>query len=115
MDDEWEEDRLSGRLAEPFLLTEPLPAPTDAPADELTRGTLMLAEEGCGIYIRLILNGPRAGEVWVHEFDGILRAVSVQHLSGHACQDGGPERRVVAGVSRALRRHVVAVGLLLET
>ncbi|WP_328876051.1 SMI1/KNR4 family protein [Streptomyces sp. NBC_00287] len=64
VDDEWEEDRLSGRLAEPFVLTEPLPSPIDAPGDELTRGTLMLAEEGCGIYIRLILNGPRAGEVW---------------------------------------------------
>ncbi|QHC22608.1 SMI1/KNR4 family protein [Streptomyces sp. GS7] len=63
-DDEWEDDRLPGRLAEPFRLTEPLPGRIGAPADGLTGGTLMLAEEGCGIYIRLILNGPRAGEVW---------------------------------------------------
>ncbi|MGW7245289.1 hypothetical protein [Streptomyces decoyicus] len=24
----------------------------------------MLAEEGCGIFLRLILTGPRAGQVW---------------------------------------------------
>ncbi|MFF4696386.1 SMI1/KNR4 family protein [Streptomyces chattanoogensis] len=64
VDGEWEEDRLPGRLVEPFPLTEPLPGRISALIDELTRGTLMLAEEGCGIYIRLILNGPRAGEVW---------------------------------------------------
>ncbi|MEU9111069.1 SMI1/KNR4 family protein [Streptomyces sp. NPDC048483] len=64
VDDEWAEDRLPGRLAEPFPLTEPLPGRIGAPADELTRGTLMLAEEGCGMFIRLILNGQRAGEVW---------------------------------------------------
>ncbi|MEV0375246.1 SMI1/KNR4 family protein [Streptomyces sp. NPDC050636] len=64
VDDEWEEDRLPGRLAESFPLTESLPGGTGAPADELTRGTLMLADEGCGIYIRLVLNGPHAGEVW---------------------------------------------------
>ncbi|MEV0976530.1 hypothetical protein [Streptomyces sp. NPDC049915] len=62
-DDEWEEDRLPGRLAEPFPLTEPLPGPIGAPID-LTRGTLMVAEEGCGTYSRLILNGPHAGEIW---------------------------------------------------
>ncbi|MEU7635340.1 SMI1/KNR4 family protein [Streptomyces sp. NPDC039016] len=64
VDDEWEEDRLPGRLAEPFPLTQPLPGRLGAPADELTRGTLMLAEEGCGMYVRLVLSGPRAGEVW---------------------------------------------------
>lgn len=64
VDDEWAEDRLPGRLTEPFPLTEPRPGRIGAPADELTRGTLMLAEEGCGSYLRLILNGPRAGEVW---------------------------------------------------
>ncbi|MBZ4318937.1 SMI1/KNR4 family protein [Streptomyces huiliensis] len=68
VDDEWEADRLPGRLAQPFLLTEPLPgrigAPTGELTGELTGGTLMLAEEGCGIYSRLILNGPRRGEVW---------------------------------------------------
>ncbi|POX56206.1 SMI1/KNR4 family protein [Streptomyces sp. Ru71] len=62
-DDEWKEDRLPGRLAEPFPLAEPLPGPIGAPAD-LTRGTLMLAEHGCGIYTRLILNGAHAGEIW---------------------------------------------------
>ncbi|MFD4555874.1 SMI1/KNR4 family protein [Streptomyces sp. NPDC058469] len=64
VDDEWEEDRLPGRLAEPFPLAEPLPGRIGASAGELTRGTLMLAEEGCGSYVRLILNGPRKGEVW---------------------------------------------------
>ncbi len=64
VDDEWEEDRLPGRLAAPFPLTEPLPGRTGTPAGELTSGTLMLAEEGCGIFLRLILTGPHAGEVW---------------------------------------------------
>ncbi|MCZ1010967.1 SMI1/KNR4 family protein [Streptomyces lydicus] len=64
VDDEWEEDRLPGRLAAPFPLTEPLPGPIGASAGDLTRGTLMLAEEGCGMFIRLILTGPRAGEIW---------------------------------------------------
>ncbi|MDL2075794.1 SMI1/KNR4 family protein [Streptomyces sp. GXMU-J15] len=66
--DEWEEDRLPGSLAEPFPLTEPLPGPIGAPAD-LTRGTLMLAEQGCGIYTRLILNGPHTGEIWQIDTD----------------------------------------------
>ncbi|MCY0925310.1 SMI1/KNR4 family protein [Streptomyces sp. H27-H1] len=64
VDDEWERDRLTGRLAESFPLDEGLPGRIGAPADAVTQGTLMLAEEGCGIYVRLILNGPRAGEVW---------------------------------------------------
>ncbi|MGW1375756.1 SMI1/KNR4 family protein [Streptomyces sp. NPDC002446] len=64
VDGEWEEDRLPGRLAGPFPLSDPLPGRTRALTDESTRGTLMLAEEGCGSYIRLILNGPRAGEIW---------------------------------------------------
>ncbi|WP_369224156.1 SMI1/KNR4 family protein [Streptomyces sp. R39] len=64
MDDEWEEDRLPGRLAEPFPLTEPLPGRIGEPTDALTRGTLMLAEVGCGSFVRLVLNGPHVGEVW---------------------------------------------------
>ncbi|WP_093780407.1 SMI1/KNR4 family protein [Streptomyces sp. yr375] len=64
VDGEWQEDRLSGRLAEPFPLTEPLPGRIGPSACEVTRGTLMLAEDGCGIFVRLILNGPRKGEVW---------------------------------------------------
>ncbi|WP_316784795.1 SMI1/KNR4 family protein [Streptomyces sasae] len=64
MDDEWEHDRLPGRLAAPFPLAEPLPGRINTPADALTRGTLMVADQGCGMYVRLILNGPRAGEVW---------------------------------------------------
>ncbi|WP_274910607.1 SMI1/KNR4 family protein [Streptomyces sp. WZ-12] len=64
VDDEWEEDRLPGRLAAPFCLTEPLPGRITTPVGELTQGTLMLTEEGCGTYIRLILNGPRTGEIW---------------------------------------------------
>ncbi|MGW1468708.1 SMI1/KNR4 family protein [Streptomyces sp. NPDC002308] len=64
VDGEWEEDRLPDRLAGPFPLSGPLPGPVGAPADALTRGTLMLAELGCGVYHRLVLNGPRAGEVW---------------------------------------------------
>ncbi|MET9952514.1 SMI1/KNR4 family protein [Streptomyces sp. NPDC006339] len=64
VDDEWREDRLPGRLAAPFPLTEPRPGRLGAPTGELTAGTLMLAEEGCGIFMRLVLNGPRAGEIW---------------------------------------------------
>ncbi|MER6095008.1 SMI1/KNR4 family protein [Streptomyces sp. NPDC001728] len=65
VDGEWEEDRLPGRLAAPFALTEPLPGAIGVhAAEELVPGTLMLAEEGCGLYIRLVLTGPRAGEIW---------------------------------------------------
>ncbi|MFI1177631.1 hypothetical protein [Streptomyces melanogenes] len=64
VDDEWRDDRLPGRLAQPFALTQPLPGRIGAPTDALTGGTLMLAEQGCGMFIRLVLNGPRAGEVW---------------------------------------------------
>ncbi|MGV4987835.1 SMI1/KNR4 family protein [Streptomyces sp. NRAIS4] len=66
VDGEWREDRLPGRLAKPFPLTEPLPGRigAGAPAEVLTRGTLMLSEQGCGIFTRLVLNGPRAGQVW---------------------------------------------------
>ncbi|MEW2120521.1 SMI1/KNR4 family protein [Streptomyces sp. NPDC005474] len=64
VDDEWEADRLPGRLARPFPLAAPLPGRIDVPAGALTPGTLMLAEEGCGIFVRLVLNGPRVGEVW---------------------------------------------------
>ncbi|KMS82819.1 hypothetical protein ACZ91_56680 [Streptomyces regensis] len=64
VDAEWWEDRLPGRLAEPFPLTAPLPGRIDAAADGLTRGTLVLADQGCGIFTRLVLNGPRAGQVW---------------------------------------------------
>ncbi|MEU4205864.1 SMI1/KNR4 family protein [Streptomyces sp. NPDC026294] len=63
-DDEWAEDRLPGRLAEPFPLAAPLPGRIGARAGALTGGTLMLAEQGCGIFVRLVLNGPYAGEVW---------------------------------------------------
>ncbi len=64
VDDAWAEDRLPGRLAAPFPLAEPLPGRLGAPVDALTRGTLMLAEQGCGGFDRLVLNGPYAGEVW---------------------------------------------------
>ncbi|MCF4136325.1 hypothetical protein L1856_04740 [Streptomyces sp. Tue 6430] len=64
MDDEWEEDRLPGRLAGAFPLTGPRPGRIGPAADALTRGTLMLAEQGCGIGVRLVLNGPSAGQVW---------------------------------------------------
>ncbi|WP_285549757.1 SMI1/KNR4 family protein [Streptomyces lavendulae] len=64
VDDEWREDRLPGRLAGPFPLTAPLPGPVRGPQAALTRGTLTLAERGCGVFLRLVLNGPRRGEVW---------------------------------------------------
>ncbi|MER6211811.1 SMI1/KNR4 family protein [Streptomyces sp. NPDC001642] len=63
-DDEWEQDRQPGRLAGAFPLTGPLPGRIGSPARELTLGTLMLADEGCGIHVRLVLNGPRRGEIW---------------------------------------------------
>ncbi|WP_330302071.1 MULTISPECIES: SMI1/KNR4 family protein [unclassified Streptomyces] len=64
VDDEWEQDRRLGRLARPFPLTEPLPGRINPLTDALPQGTLMLAEQGCGIFIRLILNDPRTGEIW---------------------------------------------------
>ncbi|MFF9060227.1 SMI1/KNR4 family protein [Streptomyces sp. NPDC014882] len=64
VDDEWEEDRQPGRLAGAFPLTGPRPVRIGPAADALTRGTLMLAEQGCGIGVRLVLNGPSAGQVW---------------------------------------------------
>ena len=72
VDGEWQKDRLPGRLAEPFPLAEP--GRIGAPADALTRGTLMLAEQGCGMFIRLVLNGLRAGEVWQidPDWDGFI-------------------------------------------
>lgn len=69
VDDEWARDRLPGRLASPFPLTEPAPGRLAATADTLKRGTLALAEEGCGMYIRLVLNGPHAGEIWLLDPD----------------------------------------------
>lgn len=63
VDGEWEDDRRPGRLAGPFPLSEPRPLPL-GPPDACTQGTLTLAEQGCGMYSRLVLNGPRAGEVW---------------------------------------------------
>ncbi|MFD4872860.1 SMI1/KNR4 family protein [Streptomyces sp. NPDC058420] len=64
VDDEWERDRLPGRLAGAFPLTGPLSGRIGSSVRELTPGTLMLADEGCGIHVRLILNGPRRGEIW---------------------------------------------------
>ncbi|MFJ3641913.1 SMI1/KNR4 family protein [Streptomyces sp. NPDC090108] len=69
VDGEWEADRLPGRLATPFPLTGPLPGRLGAGTGELTPGTLTLAEYGCGTFVRLILNGPFAGEVWMLDPD----------------------------------------------
>lgn len=64
VDGEWEEDRLPGRLAAPFPLAGPRPGRLAGRPEALTPGTLMLAERGCGVFARLVLNGPHAGEVW---------------------------------------------------
>ncbi|MFJ5712901.1 SMI1/KNR4 family protein [Streptomyces sp. NPDC093105] len=64
VDEEWRDDRRPGRLAEPFSLTGPRPGPIGAPTEGLTRGTLMLAEDGCAMFFRLVLNGPHAGQIW---------------------------------------------------
>ncbi|MFE5724383.1 SMI1/KNR4 family protein [Streptomyces erythrochromogenes] len=67
VDDEWRDDRRPGRLAAPCPIRTPRPYDENRRYDEaegLTLGTLMLAEEGCGIYLRLILGGPLAGQVW---------------------------------------------------
>ncbi|MFF8646878.1 SMI1/KNR4 family protein [Streptomyces griseoluteus] len=69
VDDEWARDRLPGRLASPFPLTEPAPGRLGAAAGTLTRGTLALADAGCGMYARLVLNGPHAGEIWLLDPD----------------------------------------------
>ncbi|MFD6025366.1 SMI1/KNR4 family protein [Streptomyces griseoluteus] len=69
VDDEWARDRLPGRLASPFPLTGPAPGRLGATADTLTRGTLALADEGCGMHVRLVLNGPHAGEMWLLDPD----------------------------------------------
>lgn len=64
VDDEWAEDRLPGRLAGPFPLAAPAPGRIEVPTARLTPGTLMLAELGCGMFVRLVLNGPYSGQVW---------------------------------------------------
>ncbi|MFE2151704.1 SMI1/KNR4 family protein [Streptomyces lavendulae] len=64
VDGEWEDDRRPGRAAAPFPLTAPRPGPLGRGDGELAAGTLTLAEEGCGLYLRLVLNGPYAGQVW---------------------------------------------------
>ncbi|WP_328944949.1 SMI1/KNR4 family protein [Streptomyces sp. NBC_00250] len=64
VDGEWEEDRRPGRLATRFPLTDPLPGVIGGREEELTPGTLTLGEEGCGMYVRLVVTGPRAGEIW---------------------------------------------------
>ena len=54
-------------LAAPCPIRKPRPCDENRRYDEdegLTLGTLMLAEQGCGMYSRLILNGPPAGQVW---------------------------------------------------
>ncbi|MFF8600229.1 SMI1/KNR4 family protein [Streptomyces sp. NPDC015238] len=70
VDEEWREDRRPGRLATPFALDAPAPGRIGtARAEELVPGTLTLAEEGCGVYVRLVLNGPRTGEIWLLDPD----------------------------------------------
>ncbi|MER6313296.1 SMI1/KNR4 family protein [Streptomyces sp. NPDC001581] len=67
VDGEWEDDRRPGRLAAPCPIREPRPFDVNRRFDEregLTLGTLVLTEQGCGMYTRLILNGPLAGQVW---------------------------------------------------
>ncbi|WP_330298741.1 SMI1/KNR4 family protein [Streptomyces sp. NBC_00503] len=64
---EWEDDRRPGRMAAPCPLLEPRPfdeGRTFDPDEGLTLGTLVLADHGCGMYSRLVLNGPLAGQVW---------------------------------------------------
>ncbi|MET9321679.1 SMI1/KNR4 family protein [Streptomyces sp. NPDC003038] len=66
-EDEWQEDRRPGRLAAPCPIAEPRPFDAARRFDEgegLTLGTLVLADRGCGMYSRLILTGPLAGQVW---------------------------------------------------
>ncbi|MFD4242507.1 SMI1/KNR4 family protein [Streptomyces sp. NPDC058525] len=67
VDGEWEDDRRPGRLAAPCPIREPRPFDRNRRFDEsegLTLGTLVLAEQGCGVYSRLIVGGPLAGQVW---------------------------------------------------
>ncbi|MFJ1862999.1 SMI1/KNR4 family protein [Streptomyces sp. NPDC088097] len=64
VDGEWADDRRPGRLAAPFAPAGPLPGVPRGPVEELTGGSLTLAEEGCGMFLRLVLNGPYAGQVW---------------------------------------------------
>lgn len=64
---EWEDDRRPGRLATPCPITGPRPFDAGRRFDEregMTLGTLVLADHGCGTYSRLVVTGPRAGEVW---------------------------------------------------
>ncbi|MEV7519943.1 SMI1/KNR4 family protein [Streptomyces sp. NPDC091371] len=67
VDDEWEQDRQPGRLAAPCPMDKPRPFDANRRFDEregVTRGTLVLADHGCGTYSRLVVTGPRAGQVW---------------------------------------------------
>ncbi|GAA1245937.1 hypothetical protein GCM10009665_40990 [Kitasatospora nipponensis] len=60
-----EEGRTPGFLATPFPYVQGHPGPGRAGhADYSVRGTLVLAEAGCGEFHRLVVTGRSAGQVW---------------------------------------------------
>lgn len=73
-------------LARPFVLTQPW-SPTDGasplpPGTSPYDGCVFLADQGCAYFDVLVVNGPRAGEVWTDDTaaDGPLRKVSDDFL-----------------------------------
>ncbi|MCX4750008.1 SMI1/KNR4 family protein [Kitasatospora sp. NBC_01287] len=60
-----EEGRRPGFLATPFPYAQEYPGPArGGRADYSVRGTLVIAEAGCGEFHRLVVTGRSAGQVW---------------------------------------------------
>ncbi|QIK04926.1 SMI1/KNR4 family protein [Streptomyces sp. ID38640] len=69
VDDLREQDRRPGFLAAPFpLCGEWRGSPAERFDEEAERarvaGSLVIAESGCGEFVRLVVTGPSAGQVW---------------------------------------------------
>ncbi|MEU0673649.1 SMI1/KNR4 family protein [Streptomyces sp. NPDC006172] len=76
VDDEWalhdlrEEGRRAGFLSTPFPHTTAWPGPgKSGDADYSVRGSLVIAERGCGMFHRLVVTGRNAGQVWFDDPD----------------------------------------------
>ncbi|MFI5532016.1 barstar family protein [Kitasatospora sp. NPDC051853] len=65
-----EEDRCAGFLSAPFPHTGEWPGPgKGGDAGYSVEGSLVIAEEGCGMFHRLVITGSNAGQVWLDDPD----------------------------------------------
>ncbi|WP_328889958.1 SMI1/KNR4 family protein [Streptomyces sp. NBC_00316] len=65
-----EESRLAGFLSVPFPHTRAWPGPGRAgSAGYSVQGSLVIAEQGCGMFSRLVVTGESAGQVWCDDPD----------------------------------------------